>query len=90
MNNFIDFFIEVGKLKRMKRKGWVINQIKNAESIAEHSFRVAHYGWLLARQKRKFLNIESFIKMALFMISAKFTLAISRLMTQSFLRIKKI
>ena len=41
MNNFIDFFIEVGKLKRMKRSGWVINQIKNAESIAEHSFRVA-------------------------------------------------
>jgi putative hydrolase of HD superfamily len=64
MNNFIDFFIEVGKLKRMKRRGWVINQIKNAESIAEHSFRVAIMAWLLAEKKKGF-DIEKIIKMAL-------------------------
>jgi len=41
MEELINFFIEVGKLKRMPRRGWVINQIKNPESIAEHIFRAA-------------------------------------------------
>ncbi|MCX6731851.1 MAG: HD domain-containing protein [Candidatus Parcubacteria bacterium] len=64
MNNFIDFFIEVGKLKKQKRSGWVLREVKNPETIAEHSFRVALMGWLLADKKEK-LNIERIIKMAL-------------------------
>jgi len=64
MNNFIDFFIEAGKLKKQKRSGWVLREVKNPETIAEHSFRVAIMGWLLANKKRG-LNIEKIIKMAL-------------------------
>jgi len=64
MNNFIDFFIEIGKLKKQKRSGWVLREVKNPETIAEHSFRVAIMGWLLAEKKEK-LNIERIIKMAL-------------------------
>lgn len=64
MKGLLNFFIEVGKLKRMPRRGWVINQIKNPESIAEHIFRAAILGWVLGERKKGF-NIEKLIKIAL-------------------------
>lgn len=65
MEELIDFFCEIGKLKGMPRRGWVIRDIKNPESIAEHTFRVALVAWLLAENKKSNLNIEKIIKMAL-------------------------
>jgi len=64
MEELLNFFIEVGRLKRMPRMGWVINQIKNPESIAEHIFRTTIMGWLLGKKKGK-LNIEKILKMAI-------------------------
>ena len=64
MGELLNFFIEIGKLKRMPRRGWVINQIKNPESIAEHAFRAAIMGWILG-EKKAGLNIERVLKMAL-------------------------
>jgi putative hydrolases of HD superfamily len=64
MTNLLDFFIEIGKLKKMPRRGWVIREIENPESIAEHSFRVAIMAWFLAKKKGN-LNLEKIIKMAL-------------------------
>ena len=64
MRNILDFCVEVGKLKRMPRRGWVINQIKNPESIAEHIFRAAIMGWVLGGKKRG-INMEKLIKIAL-------------------------
>jgi len=64
MKEILNFFIEVGKLKKMPRRGWVINQIKNPESIADHIFRAAIMGWLLGEEKGE-LNIEKLLKMAL-------------------------
>ena len=64
MENILDFFIELGKLKQMPRRGWVINQIKNPESIAEHIFRAVMMGWILGDKKGKF-NMERLIKIAL-------------------------
>lgn len=49
----------------MPRRGWVIRDIKNPESIAEHTFRVAIMAWILADQKNKKLNTEKLLKMAL-------------------------
>jgi putative hydrolase of HD superfamily len=63
MEELLNFFIEIGKLKRMPRRGWVINQIKNPETIAEHIFRATIMGWLIADGKN--LNINKIIKMAL-------------------------
>lgn len=63
MKQLLDFFIEVGKLKRMPRRGWVINQISNPESIAEHIFRATLMGWLMGKKKK--LNVEKIVKMAL-------------------------
>lgn len=64
MKELLNFLIEVGKLKRMPRRGWVINQIKGGETIAEHIFRAAILGWVLAKGKDG-LNTERLIKLAL-------------------------
>lgn len=65
MKELLNFFIETGKLKGMDRKGWVLRGVKNPESIAEHTFRVALMAWLLGSQKKHNLKIERLIKMAL-------------------------
>jgi len=64
MRELVDFFSETGKLKEMPRRGWVINDIKNPETVAEHIFRTALMAWILGR-KKKGLNVERIIKMAL-------------------------
>jgi putative hydrolase of HD superfamily len=64
MTNLLRFFTESGKLKTMPRSGWVLRGIKNPESIAEHTFRVALMAWTLGIQKHNF-NIEKLIKIAL-------------------------
>lgn len=63
MKELVDFFNNVGKLKGMPRRGWVINDLKNKESIAEHTFRAALMAWILGKKKN--LNIERIIKIAL-------------------------
>lgn len=41
-NNLLEFFETIGKLKTVKRSGWITQvDIKNPESVAEHSFRCA-------------------------------------------------
>lgn len=65
MKELLDFFIETGKLKGMDRRGWVLRGVKNPESIAEHTFRVALMAWFLGSQKKHNLKIERLIKMAL-------------------------
>lgn len=64
MSELIDFLIEIGKLKKMKRRGWVLRGVKNPETIAEHSFRVVFMAWFLALKQRT-LNLEKVLKMAL-------------------------
>jgi len=44
----IDFAEIVGKLKNLKRTGWVNHQIPNPESVAEHSYRMAVLAAVLA------------------------------------------
>ncbi|GAA2581069.1 HD domain-containing protein [Dactylosporangium fulvum] len=44
----MSFLFEVGMLKRAKRTGWWIAGINNPESIADHSFRAAITGTILA------------------------------------------
>jgi putative hydrolase of HD superfamily len=44
----MSFIFEAGTLKRAARTGWWIAGIKDPESIAEHSFRTAIIGMILA------------------------------------------
>lgn len=64
MKELLNFFHKIGKLKEISRRGWVINDIKNPESIAEHVFRATIMAWILGEKERG-LNIERILKMAL-------------------------
>ncbi|MFH1471136.1 MAG: HD domain-containing protein [Candidatus Micrarchaeota archaeon] len=45
----VDFLFEAGMLKDTPRSGWLTIGIKNPESVAEHSFRTALIGLVLAK-----------------------------------------
>src|SRR5829696_4899937 len=40
-----------GSLKQVRRKGWVDRGVPDAESVADHSYRVALLAWALARAR---------------------------------------
>jgi putative hydrolase of HD superfamily len=48
LDGVVDYFFEAGLLKRAKRTGWWIAGVKDPETIAEHSFRTALIGSVLA------------------------------------------
>src|SRR3989338_8974955 len=48
VTDILNFIAEAGMLKRVQRSGWSVVGIKNAESVAEHSFRCAVIGYILA------------------------------------------
>jgi putative hydrolases of HD superfamily len=43
-----NFLYEMGLLKRLPRAGWLVAGIDHPESVAEHTFRTAIIGYLLA------------------------------------------
>ena len=51
IENVLNFITETGLLKRVKRSGWEVLGIKNAESVAEHSFRCAVIGYVIAKME---------------------------------------
>ena len=63
MKDLLNFLIEVGKLKRIKRKGWVLRGVKDPETIAAHTFRMTIMAWLLCSKKT--LNLDKILKMCL-------------------------
>jgi putative hydrolase of HD superfamily len=52
-----------GKLKRVRRKGWVDRGVPDAESVADHSYRLALLAWAVARTRG--LDAERALKVAL-------------------------
>jgi len=46
-----DFIFELGSLKRLPRSGWLTIGIQNPETVAEHVYRTAIIGMLLAREE---------------------------------------
>lgn len=63
MVNLIEFFIEVGKLKALKRSGWILRKVKDPETVAEHSFRAALMAWVLGHKRG--LDSTKLLKMLL-------------------------
>lgn len=49
--NIVEFIFEAGALKRVLRSGWSVMGVKNAESVADHSFRCAVIGYLIAHME---------------------------------------
>lgn len=64
MNKLIEFFIEAGKLKGLERTGWVVEDIKSPESVADHSFRTALAVLVLAKSRQD-LDLDRAVKIAL-------------------------
>jgi putative hydrolase of HD superfamily len=48
LEGMIGYLYELGLLKRLPRAGWLVAGIDQPESVAEHSFRTAIIGYLLA------------------------------------------
>lgn len=59
----IKFFKRIGKLKNIKRTGWVNFKVPNPESVAEHSFRTAIMAMILAPKVGA--DVNKSVKMAL-------------------------
>ena len=59
----LNFLLEAFKLKDLKRTGWVNADVKNPESVADHSWGVALLALLLSEKMK--LNLEKCLKMAL-------------------------
>jgi putative hydrolases of HD superfamily len=47
-DNYIELLQKINKLKKLKRKGWVLKNVSNPESVAEHSFQTSIMVLLLA------------------------------------------
>ncbi len=63
MGKTAEFLFEAGLLKNIPRSGWLTIGIKNPESVAEHSFRAALVGWVLAKMEGA--DEEKVIKMCI-------------------------
>jgi len=50
----IDYICEAGMLKRVRRSGWWVLGIKDAESVADHSYRCTVIGYALAKMEKVF------------------------------------
>jgi len=60
--NIIKFLQESGKLKTLKRAGWVKKEVKEVESVADHTFQVTLMAYLLCPED---MDKEKMIKMSL-------------------------
>ena len=64
----LDLIEEIGVLKNLPRTGWRFRGIKNAESVADHCYRVSLLSMLLAdvlTKQNVTLNVEKVIRIAL-------------------------
>ncbi len=51
MQRTVNFLYELGNLKRVVRSGWWVGGIASPETVAEHTFRTAWLGYLLAQME---------------------------------------
>lgn len=51
MDRTVELILELGLLKRTPRSGWSLLGIHNPESVADHSFRCAAIGYVLAHME---------------------------------------
>lgn len=63
LKEIIGFFHEIGKLREVERKGFVVCGIKDAQSSAEHSFRFAVMAMILGEGRS--IDVNKAIRMAL-------------------------
>jgi len=62
--NLTNFLFELGALKHVKRSGWWLINVKDPENVAEHSFRAAVIGYVLAKMEN--VDVSKVTLMSLF------------------------
>ncbi|MBT9169596.1 MAG: 5'-deoxynucleotidase YfbR [Syntrophomonadaceae bacterium] len=65
LEDILDFLLQIGRLKKMPRKGWVIREVKTPETIGGFVFMATLMAWIFAIEKNLRLNTEKLLKMAL-------------------------
>lgn len=63
MKSLLQFFLEIGKLSKVERKGITFYCVENPDSATDHSFRMAMMVWAFHHGKK--INIEKALKIAL-------------------------
>lgn len=63
MDKLLSLAINAGRLKKIKRRGWIRVGIEEVESVADHSYRTTLIAMLIGDRLK--LNVEKMIKMAL-------------------------
>ncbi|GFY70610.1 5'-deoxynucleotidase HDDC2 [Trichonephila inaurata madagascariensis] len=64
-SSVLEFFMLVGKLKHLKRTGWVLRDVPECEDVAGHMYRMSIMAFLLDDGMSHQVNRERCIKMAL-------------------------
>ncbi|XP_055944770.1 5'-deoxynucleotidase HDDC2-like isoform X1 [Argiope bruennichi] len=64
-SNILEFFMLVGKLKHLKRTGWIMRNISNCEDVAGHMYRMGIMAFLLEDEASLNVDRNKCIKMAL-------------------------
>jgi putative hydrolase of HD superfamily len=62
--SIVEFIFEAGVLKGVPRSGWSVLGIKHPESVADHSFRCAVIGYLIAHMEN--VSVHRVLLMTLF------------------------
>ncbi|XP_054718679.1 5'-deoxynucleotidase HDDC2-like [Uloborus diversus] len=65
MKDNLEFFLLIGKLKHLKRTGWVLREIPECETVAGHMYRMSIMAFLLDKDACPNLDRNKCIKMAL-------------------------
>jgi len=63
--NVLDFFFELGQLKRVRHEGWRFIGVDEPKSVAEHGLRAAQIAFVLAKME-KYNKPEEACAMAVF------------------------
>lgn len=64
LENILNFLSEMGKLKKMPRLYWLVREVKEPETVANHVFILVIMAWVLGRKQKRY-NMEKLLKMAL-------------------------
>lgn len=65
-SKLLEFMLLVGKLKRVKRTGWIMREIPDAESVADHMYRMGILALLLdSGDGMQSLDKDKCVKMSL-------------------------
>ena len=84
----VNLILEAGLLKRTRRSGWSVVGVSEAESVADHSFRCAVIGFILARTEK--VAIDKVLLMTLFNDIHEARITDLHKMAQRYIEIEKV